>query len=36
MGIYHRKKGLREFKEPLFLCGESLGSGVVAGYCGFA
>jgi hypothetical protein len=22
---------LREFKEPLFLCGESLDSGVVAG-----
>lgn len=30
-GIEIAKMALREFKEPLFLCGESLGSGVVAG-----
>jgi len=30
-GIVTAKLALREFKEPLFLCGESLGSGVVAG-----
>ena len=30
-GIATAKLALREFKEPLFLCGESLGSGVVAG-----
>ncbi len=30
-GIATAKMALREFKEPLFLCGESLGSGVVAG-----
>jgi len=30
-GIETAKTALREFKEPLFLCGESLGSGVVAG-----
>ena len=29
--IASAKMALREFKEPLFLCGESLGSGVVAG-----
>lgn len=30
-GIASAKMALRDFKEPLFLCGESLGSGVVAG-----
>ncbi|MGR8941314.1 MAG: alpha/beta hydrolase [Gammaproteobacteria bacterium] len=30
-GIETAKAVLREFKEPLFLCGESLGSGIVAG-----
>ena len=30
-GIATAKMAWREFKEPLFLCGESLGSGVVAG-----
>jgi uncharacterized protein len=30
-GIATAKMTWREFKEPLFLCGESLGSGVVAG-----
>lgn len=30
-GIATAKMALREFKEPLFLCGESLGSGVVSG-----
>lgn len=30
-GIVTAKMAWREFKEPLFLCGESLGSGVVAG-----
>ena len=30
-GIATTKLAWREFKEPLFLCGESLGSGVVAG-----
>ena len=30
-GIETAKAVLQEFKEPLFLCGESLGSGVVAG-----
>ena len=30
-GIATAKLVLREFKEPLFLCGESLGSGIVAG-----
>ncbi len=30
-GIVTAKKVLDEFKEPLFLCGESLGSGVVSG-----
>jgi len=30
-GIVTAKIAWHEFKEPLFLCGESLGSGVVAG-----
>ena len=30
-GIASAKMALREFKEPLFLCGESLGSGIVSG-----
>ena len=30
-GIATAKMAWREFKEPLFLCGESLGNGVVAG-----
>ncbi len=30
-GIATAKMALHEFKKPLFLCGESLGSGVVAG-----
>ena len=30
-GIATAKMALRTFKEPLFLCGESLGTGVVAG-----
>lgn len=30
-GIETAKMALREFQEPLFLCGESLGSGVVSG-----
>ncbi len=30
-GIATAQMALHEFKEPLFLCGESLGSGVVAG-----
>jgi len=30
-GIITAKMAWRDFKEPLFLCGESLGSGVVAG-----
>ncbi|MGZ8188667.1 MAG: alpha/beta hydrolase, partial [Methylosarcina sp.] len=30
-GIITAKKVWREFKEPLYLCGESLGSGVVSG-----
>lgn len=30
-GIVTAKKALQAYKEPLFLCGESLGSGVVAG-----
>jgi hypothetical protein len=30
-GIVTAKMAWHEFKEPLFLCGESLGSGVVAG-----
>jgi pimeloyl-ACP methyl ester carboxylesterase len=30
-GITTAKMALREFKEPLFLCGESLGTGVAAG-----
>jgi pimeloyl-ACP methyl ester carboxylesterase len=30
-GIATAKKALQMYKEPLFLCGESLGSGVVAG-----
>ena len=30
-GIESAKRALREFNAPLFLCGESLGSGIVAG-----
>jgi pimeloyl-ACP methyl ester carboxylesterase len=30
-GIATAKRAWREFKDPLYLCGESLGSGVVAG-----